>query len=474
MNIEEKILDRAALSVLCDQKRARGEQIVFTNGCFDVLHAGHVELLHAARARGDFLVVGLNSDASVRRLKGTSRPVNEQAARALVLAAMQDVGAVCVFEEDTPVVLIEVVCPHVHVKGGDYRPDDLPEAATVRALGGEVVIVPLRAGLSTTRTLEKLRATTADADTATNSGADADEQPTTASAEGASTQDTSTSGAATSGAATEKSSAATPCQANDARCVLVIPARFGATRFPGKPLQLLGGRPVIEHVVRAALRSQAGQPVLVATDDTRIAKAIVENFAPHQAQAMMTRSDWSTGTERIAEAIETRFADLLQSGERLVIVNVQGDEPFIEPRHIDLLIAAMRDDPALPMATLATPLRDPAQHGDPNVVKAVLDKNGGALYFSRLPIPFMRDGAAEGQPPRLRHLGIYAYSAAWLLQMARLPPSPLEEIEKLEQLRALENGARIKVVVVENIVNIAIDTPHDLQQAEAHLRRTAL
>ena len=135
----------------------------------------------------------------------------------------------------------------------------------------------------------------------------------------------------------------------------------------------------------------------------------------------------------------------------------------------------------LPMATLATPLHDPAQHDDPNVVKAVLDKTGDALYFSRLPIPCARDGASSKEnptsenpsSPRLRHLGIYAYSAEWLLQMARLPPSPLEEIEKLEQLRALENGARIKVVLVENVVNIAIDTPHDLQQAEAHLRRTA-
>lgn len=461
MNFQEKILERAALSVLCDQKRTRGERIVFTNGCFDVLHAGHVELLHAARRHGDFLVVGLNSDASVKRLKGASRPVNEQAARAQVLAAMQDVGAVCIFEDDTPVALLEAVCPHVHVKGGDYRPDDLPEAAAVRALGGEIIIVPLRAELSTTRTLEKLRAGASDI--STKNGADANQQKTTASTADASTADASTA----------VSSAATSCQANEARCVLVIPARFGSTRFPGKPLQLLGGRPVIEHVVRAALRSEAEQPVLVATDDARIANAIAENFAPGQAQAVMTRSDWSTGTERIAEAIETRFADLLEKGERLIVVNVQGDEPFIEPRHIDLLIAAMRDDPALPMATLATPLREPAQHDDPNVVKAVLDQNGDALYFSRLPIPFARDGAAasEGQPPRLRHLGIYAYSAQWLLKMARLPPSPLEEIEKLEQLRALENDVRIKVVLVENVVNIAIDTPHDLQQAEVHLRR---
>jgi 3-deoxy-manno-octulosonate cytidylyltransferase (CMP-KDO synthetase) len=168
-----------------------------------------------------------------------------------------------------------------------------------------------------------------------------------------------------------------------------------------------------------------------------------------------------TGTDRLAQAVQALDFDL----QNLIVVNVQGDEPFINPRHVELLIEAMQSDASLQMATLATPL---PQHltDDPNVVKVVCAQNGNALYFSRLPIPFARDNETV---PRLRHLGVYAYRADWLLRMANLPSTPLEESEKLEQLRALENGVAIRVITVEDVVDIAIDTPEDLQRAEEFL-----
>jgi 3-deoxy-manno-octulosonate cytidylyltransferase (CMP-KDO synthetase) len=415
---DQQAMTRAAVAALCRDKRARGERVVFTNGCFDVLHAGHVQLLHEARALGDFLVVGINSDASVRKLKGPMRPINDEQSRAFVLAALGNVGAVCIFPEDTPVQLIEAVQPAVHVKGGDYQPDDLPEAATVRALGGEVHIVPLREGFSTTSTLQKLQSPKVPA-------------------------------------------------AENTTALVVIPARYGSTRFPGKPLALLDGKPVIEHVARAALQTSAQRPTLVATDDERISDAVNAAFAEGEARAVMT-SECETGTDRIAQVVREYSQE--SAPGRLVAVNVQGDEPFINPCHIDALIAAMRADSTLQMATLATPIIDESHLTDPNVVKVVLAQNGDALYFSRLPIPLQRDVQDATSTRHLRHLGIYAYSAEWLLKMAQLPPTPLEQTEKLEQLRALENGVRIRVLVVDDVVNIAIDTPQDLAAAQEYLR----
>jgi len=419
MKLEDKIISRAEISRVCAQRRARGERLVFTNGCFDILHAGHVALLHEARSFGDYLIVGLNSDASVQRLKGASRPVHDEAARAVVLAALGDVDAVCIFEEDTPEALIAEVRPHVHVKGGDYQPDDLPEAAVVRQHGGEIKIVPLRAGFSTTGALDKLK----------QRG-----------------------------------------QATAARAILIIPARYGSTRFPGKPIVRLGDRTVIEHVVGAGLQSKADRPVCVATDDERIEDVIRGSFqTPREVEVIMTSPACHTGTDRLAEAVRARFGDETRSG-RLVVINVQGDEPFINPQHINLLIEAMQTDATLDMATLATPIREAAQVSDPNVVKVVTDHAGQALYFSRLPIPFERlDAGAAAGVERLRHIGIYAYSAVWLLRMADLPPTPLEQAEKLEQLRALENGVAIKVLTVDDVVHIAIDTPQDLERAEQFL-----
>jgi 3-deoxy-manno-octulosonate cytidylyltransferase (CMP-KDO synthetase) len=408
-------MPRDVLAALCRDRQARRERIVFTNGCFDILHAGHVQLLHEARTLGDFLIVGVNSDASVRALKGPTRPVNDEQARAFVLAALADVGAVCIFSESTPVQLIEAIQPNVHVKGGDYQPDDLPEAATVRALGGEVHIVPLREGFSTTSTLQKLQQHHA---------------------------------------------------AESTTALVVIPARYGSTRFPGKPLAQLAGKPVIEHVARAALQTTAQRPILVATDDERIEQAITAAFAKGEVRAVMT-GECETGTDRIAQVVREYSHETVPG--RLVVVNVQGDEPFINPLHIDALIKAMRSDSNLQMATLATPIADKSHLIDPNVVKVVLAQNGEALYFSRLPIPLQRDQGSDANVEHLRHLGVYAYSADWLLQMAGLPPTPLEQTEKLEQLRALENGVRIRVLIVDDVVNIAIDTPQDLVAAQEYL-----
>ncbi len=415
--MNEKIFSREEIADLCRRKRAEKQRVVFTNGCFDVLHAGHAQLLEYASTRGDFLVVGLNSDASVRRLKGSSRPINDEAARAFLLAALRAVDAVCIFGEDTPENLIRAVQPSVHIKGGDYREEDLPEARAVREGGGSIEIVPLRAGFSTTNSLNKMNQTH------------------------------------------EKTPA-----------VVVIPARFGAQRFPGKPLEMLNGKTVVERVTRAALKSGADL-VLVATEDARIENAIHNAFPDGKVGVAMTDESCATGTERIAQAVKNLQATQREYSRELIVVNAQGDEPFVDAAHIDLLIDAMRADASLQMATCATPLRDDNQFRDPNFVKVVLAKNGDALYFSRAPIPHQRDANnASTRAPVLRHMGLYAYRADWLLEMARLPPTPLEQCEVLEQLRALENGVAIRVLEVEKASDIAIDTPHDLERAEKFLR----
>jgi 3-deoxy-manno-octulosonate cytidylyltransferase (CMP-KDO synthetase) len=410
-----KIQSRDEIAQRAAQLRDQNKRVVFTNGCFDLLHAGHVELLQAARNLGDFLVVGLNSDASVKRLKGETRPINSQDARAFVLSSLSCVDAVCIFEEDTPIETIRAIQPSTHVKGGDYTPEQLPEAQAVRAGGGEIQIVPLKAGFSTTSALQKLQSLGA------------------------------------------------------ARCIIAIPARYSSTRFPGKPLALLAGKTVIEHVVRRALQSQAERPILVATDDQRIASAVENAFDASDVAVVMTSENCATGTDRLAEAVQTRFGRYEYSDQRLIVVNVQGDEPFINPHHLDALMDAMRTDENLQMATLATPIRDDHQIHESNVVKVVMANNGDALYFSRATIPHQRD-ADNVSTQYLRHIGVYAYSADWLQKMAKLPPTPLEETEKLEQLRVLENGAKIRVVVVDDVVSIAIDTPQDLQVAEQFLK----
>ncbi len=231
-----------------------------------------------------------------------------------------------------------------------------------------------------------------------------------------------------------------------------VPARYASTRFPGKPLALLAGRPMIAHVVTRALAADVG-PVFVATDDERIARAAHEAGA----EARMTRADHASGTERLAEAAADLDCD--------VVVNVQGDEPLLDPEAIRAVLQPLLHDPALPMATLAHPIRDEFDLIDANVVKVVCDAAGRALYFSRAPIPFLRDESAA-QP--LQHVGLYAYRRDFLMAYPSLPPSPLERAEGLEQLRALHHGHPV-AVVVGDFHCVGVDAPEDLHRAEAML-----
>jgi 3-deoxy-manno-octulosonate cytidylyltransferase (CMP-KDO synthetase) len=240
------------------------------------------------------------------------------------------------------------------------------------------------------------------------------------------------------------------------RAAIVIPARWGSTRFPGKPLHLLAGKPLIQHVWERCRAVPEVDRVIVATDDTRILEAAF-SFG---AEVALTSARHPSGTDRIAEVAK----NLLSTG---ILLNVQGDEPFLDPKLAGKLIKALQDDPRLQMATAACPL-EPADLENPNVVKVVCDLRGNALYFSRSPIPWDRDGG--GWPPtRLRHLGIYAYRRPFLLAFVKRKPSPLEKLEKLEQLRALEHGAAIRVLMAKG-AGPGIDTPEDAAAAEKLLR----
>jgi 3-deoxy-manno-octulosonate cytidylyltransferase (CMP-KDO synthetase) len=228
---------------------------------------------------------------------------------------------------------------------------------------------------------------------------------------------------------------------------VIIPARYASTRLPGKPLLAATGKPLIQHVVENVQPARGVDRIVVATDDERI-RAAVEAFG---GEAVLTRADHPSGTDRIAEAAGT-----LGLGEQDIVINVQGDEPEIPPECLERLIALLESTDA-PMATLATPL--PAgQAGDPNKVKVVCSRGGRALYFSRAKIPHDRDG--EGTAGYLWHLGVYAYRVGFLKRFAALPPTAAEVAEKLEQLRALEHGQSIAVAVVD-YHGTGIDTPED-------------
>jgi len=236
-----------------------------------------------------------------------------------------------------------------------------------------------------------------------------------------------------------------------AEAVIVIPARYGSTRFPGKPLARLWGKPVIEHVYRRAKQSRLCRRAIIATDDARIAAA-ARAFG---AEVALTRSDHVSGTDRVAEVAEGLEAEL--------VVNVQGDEPLVDPGAIDAAVEPLAGDPGIPMGTLCAPLEEVEDLANPNVVKVVLDEAGFALYFSRLPIPFVRDPGAG--VTRYRHIGLYVYRREFLLELAKMAPTPLEQAEKLEQLRVLERGGRIRVVVVPK-ASPGVDTPEDLARLE--------
>lgn len=230
------------------------------------------------------------------------------------------------------------------------------------------------------------------------------------------------------------------------RTLCVIPARYASTRLPGKPLADICGKPMICRVLERASRAQKPEKVIVATDDERIYDAV----RAEGGEALLTRADHPTGTDRLAEVAEAY-------PEVDLIVNVQGDEPLIEPSVIDDLIAPFEMDENLPMATVMVRMEDAAEQLNPNNVKVIVDKLGYALYFSRSLVPYPR--AAAG--PVYKHIGIYAYRRDFLLRYARLEPTPLERAESLEQLRALENGYGIRVLETDCRF-VGVDTPEDL------------
>jgi 3-deoxy-manno-octulosonate cytidylyltransferase (CMP-KDO synthetase) len=242
----------------------------------------------------------------------------------------------------------------------------------------------------------------------------------------------------------------------------VIPARFASTRLPGKALLSETGRPLVAHVIEAARRAQSLERIIVATDDVQIARAVTACGG----EFMMTRTDHATGTDRVAE-VAARL-----DGAR-VIVNLQGDEPEVSGAALDRAVAILESDREAPLATLATPIRDESVYRDPACVKVVCDRRGRALYFSRSPIPFQRDGIPKtggaAAPLAYLHLGLYAFRREFLLQWSALPPSRLEAAEKLEQLRVLEAGYPIAIGIVDE-PSIGIDTPEDYRRFVARWR----
>ena len=398
--MKTKIVRRSVLRTILGELRQSGKRIVFTNGCFDILHIGHLRYLEEARGLGDLLVVGLNTDDSTRLLKGPDRPFVPEFERAEMLSGFECVDYVALFNEPTAIALIEQLRPDIYVKGGDYTSlDQIPEAKTVQAYGGEIVIVPETKDKSTTELVSQVRALTND-------------RPRDGSC----------------------------------RCAGIIPARLAATRLPNKPLLDIAGKPMIQWVYERARAASLLDEVMVATPDEEIFQA-VEAFG---GKAVMTSPAHRSGTDRLAEVARTLDAD--------VIVNIQGDEPLLDPRAIDLLARTMIDSPDIPMGSLMCPLADVYEENDPVVVKVVTDAEGMALYFSRSRIPFPRDpDAAQAR----KHIGIYAYRRDFLIAYSEMEPTPLERAESLEQLRALENGFRIKMVETD-FSPTSVDTPEDL------------
>jgi 3-deoxy-manno-octulosonate cytidylyltransferase (CMP-KDO synthetase) len=248
---------------------------------------------------------------------------------------------------------------------------------------------------------------------------------------------------------------------NHKHTVVVIPARYASTRFPGKALADIGGRPMVEHVYRRATAARNVDAVIVATDDERIADA-VRKFG---GLVQMTSGAHLTGTDRIAELAATLDCDL--------IVNVQGDEPLIEPAAIDEAIEPFRDDAGLMMTSLCRRFDPSEDVNDPHVVKVVLDTRGSALYFSRAPIPFFRtSGAGLPSAGPYKHIGLYVQRRDFLLKVASLEPTPLERAEALEQLRVIEHGFSIRMVETQH-ESIGVDTPDDLARVRSLLTAPA-
>ena len=250
--------------------------------------------------------------------------------------------------------------------------------------------------------------------------------------------------------------------------VAIIPARYDSTRLPGKPLARIGGKPMIQHVYESTSKARGLDRILVATDDHRV-EEVVKRFG---GEVVMTSKDHASGTDRLAEVARKIKADL--------VVNVQGDLPFIHAETITRALRAMKRNQAIPMGTVCSPIVDPDEWRNCNIVKVVMDRSGFALYFSRSPIPYYRNDSVtlDGSSGRVagqtlighRHVGLYVYQRDFLIKFARLRPTALEQIESLEQLRALAYGYKIYVAQVEE-TSVEVDTAADLESAERYLSR---
>jgi 3-deoxy-manno-octulosonate cytidylyltransferase (CMP-KDO synthetase) len=238
-----------------------------------------------------------------------------------------------------------------------------------------------------------------------------------------------------------------------AKVLVVIPARYASVRFPGKPLAQIAGKPMIQHVVERVRLAQQPVKIVVATEDERILQA-AKAFG---AEAILTRADHKTGTDRVAEVATHIPAD--------IYINVQGDEPLIDAGTIDSVIETMAEDDSIHLATPCSAITHQPEIMDPNVVKAVLDFDGNALYFSRAPIPWVRDTGAKVAARHTKHIGLYGYRRDALLEFPTLPPGELERVEQLEQLRWLENGFKIRVVETEYNA-VSVDVPEDVAKVE--------
>jgi 3-deoxy-manno-octulosonate cytidylyltransferase (CMP-KDO synthetase) len=244
---------------------------------------------------------------------------------------------------------------------------------------------------------------------------------------------------------------------NSRKVVVVIPARYGSTRLPGKPLVSLNGQPMVQRVYARAKLARRVDRVIVATDDDRILQAVT-SFG---GEARMTRTDHRTGTERVAE--------VAAHVEGEIFVNVQGDEPLLDPAAVDTAVTALLEEPEAAVATVATPIKVPGDIMDPNVVKVVLDFDDNALYFSRAPVPWVRDTGGKIQVRHLKHLGLYVFQREALLEYPTLPQGELERIEQLEQLRWMENGTKIRVAEVAHDA-VSVDVPADIARVEKLLQ----
>jgi 3-deoxy-manno-octulosonate cytidylyltransferase (CMP-KDO synthetase) len=241
----------------------------------------------------------------------------------------------------------------------------------------------------------------------------------------------------------------------------VIPARFSSSRFPGKVLALISSKTMLQHVYERASQARYLTSTIIATDDVKV-HTVARSFG---ARVVMTRPDHLSGTDRVAEAASSEGAE--------IIVNIQGDEPLIDPAAIDAAILPLVHEPDVVMATLKKRIEFAREIADPNVVKVVTDAAGDAIYFSRCPIPYVRQDRGAAGAPYFKHIGLYVYRRDFLMGYSSLPTGPLEQAERLEQLRAIENGYRIRVVETE-YESLGVDTPEDLERVSRLVEATSL